>query len=202
MSTRASRATPATKQGSETAALRWLIWHADQPHPFARLLMLEQLGIPDRKRVTLTQEPFRRWTQMPRAAPPTVCAKGHDLTVMGRLRTYRYSYGTRYACLACIGDRNRARLERTAHLSKEAVCKVCGKAFQTKHRAVVCGGPCTNRYMAKQVKAGMKHVATEAWSQMNAAALLELHAQRDRCATHWERAEVDALIEAKKREML
>ena len=188
-------------KGTESALIRGLIWNTPQDKPFARLLMLEQLGIRDRKRVTLAREPFLRWTRMPRAAPPTVCAKGHDLTVEGRLRVYEYAYGKRYDCLACIGDNNRRRLERTAHLRKPAVCKVCGKKFETKNRAVVCGGPCMNSYMAKQVKAGMKHVATEAWSQMHAAALLRLHEQRDRCATHWERAEIDALIEAKKREM-
>lgn len=185
---------------SETAALRLLIWEASQPHPFARLLMLEQLGIPDRKKPTLDREAFRSYCAM--KPPPKVCHRGHDLTVEGRLRVYRYNYGVRYSCLECTNENNRRHADRRAKRKKPAICKVCGKNFLTANCALVCSGACQNSYVSRQTKAGMRHQKPDGFAQMNAAALLELHAQRDRCATHWERAEVDALIEAKKKEML
>lgn len=194
MSTRPPRAT----QGTETTRLRQLIWETSQPHSFARLLLLEQLGITDCKRATLNCETLLAYgysmSQYVPKPPPTTCARGHDLTVPGRRREYRYSYGIRYACLACIGDRNREAQRKRALRLVDKVCKVCGKAFRTAHNAVVCGGGCQNSYVAKQTAKGMHWQRNEQVMQMHAAAILRLHEERDRCATHWERAEVDARI--------
>jgi transcription elongation factor Elf1 len=190
-------------KGTESALIRDLIWKSPQPEPFARLLMLERLGIRDRKKTALSGELLLRYAMNRKMTnpPPKTCYRGHDLTVPGRLRTYKYHYGLRYSCLECTKENNRKTALKKAGKKSPAICKVCGKEFLTLNKAIVCSGPCQNSYVSKQVKAGMRHIATEAWSQMHAAALLRLHEQRDRCATHWERAEVDALIEAKKREM-
>jgi len=166
--------------------------------------MLEQLGIRDRKKATLHHESLLTYAmnRMITGEPPKTCYRGHDLTVPGRLRTYKYHYGLRYACLECIKENNQKTAAKRAGRKVEAVCRVCKKTFMTAHNAVVCSGPCQVSYVSKQTKAGMRHQKPDGFAQLHTAALLELHARRDRCATHWERAEVDALIEAKKREML
>ena len=166
--------------------------------------MLERLGIRDRKKATLNRESLLTYAmnRLITGEPPKTCYRGHDLTVPGRLRTYQYHYGLRYSCLECTKENNRKTALKKAGKKSPAICKVCGKEFLTLNKAIVCSGPCQNSYVSKQVKAGMRHQKPDGFAQLHTAALLELHARRDRCATHWERAEVDALIEAKKKEML
>jgi len=167
--------------------------------------MLERLGIPDAKRRTLQHEQLD-WYMRGRIAAleRLTCARGHDLTVPGRRRVYDTAKGPRVKCAACWKDANDRKREQRKHVSKLRECANCGHAFLAYERATTCSRNCTyelrrkTRLASPKPKPKTNGVQWEQDELRRSAALLELYEARDRCSTHWERAEFDARIQALK----
>jgi hypothetical protein len=167
--------------------------------------MLERLGIPDAKRRTLQHESLDLFmTHYTKALDRTVCPKGHDLTVPGRRRVYEHRKKVMVKCKVCVDENNARQKAKRQFKSKLRECAHCGMAFLAYARATTCSRKCTYGLRRKTFQATPKQKPMRSGSQMEqdemrrAAALLELYEARDRCSTHWERAEMDAKIQALK----
>jgi hypothetical protein len=73
-------------------------------------------------------------------------------------------------------------------------CKSCGIATASP-TATFCGAACQGEFMRRHGAATAQRRRRDAASEASAHALLALHARRDRCSTHWERAVVDSEID-------
>jgi hypothetical protein len=73
-------------------------------------------------------------------------------------------------------------------------CKTCG-IETTSPTATYCGAACQSEFMREHGAAMARRRRRDAASEASAHALLALHARRDRCSTHWERALVDVEID-------
>ena len=167
--------------------------------------MLERLGIPDAKRRTLQHESLDLYMRSRiKALERTTCPRGHDLTVPGRRRVYETKFGVRVHCKLCTDGNNARQKAKREHRSKLRECVHCGMAFLAHDRATTCSRKCTYQLRRKTQMATPKPKPVRngvQWEQdelRRSAALLELYEARDRCSTHWERAEMDAKIQALK----
>lgn len=167
--------------------------------------MLERLGIPDAKRRTLQHESLDLFmSRRTKALDRTTCPRGHDLTMPGIRRIYETKFGMRVHCKLCTDANNGRQKEKRQHASQLRECAHCGMAFLAYARATTCSRKCTfalrrkTRLAAPKPKPKTNGVQWEQDELRRSAALLELYEARDRCSTHWERAEVDAKIQALK----
>lgn len=153
-------------------------------------LTLELLGIAYMERVTreyLLRHGYRQ--------PPARCGNGHDLMNDEAIFVYADHTGTRWRCRLCVQVRNARESKRRKARPQnggQRPCLKCGAMFEGNPNRRTCSMECRRAILRE--KCGKQPNRDEAALLMQSHALLELHAERDRCATHWERAEVDARI--------
>lgn len=160
--------------------------------PLHTELTLELLGIATMERVTreyLLRHGYRQ--------PPARCGNGHDLSSDETMFIYADHTGTRWRCRLCVQVRNARESKRRKARPQnggQRPCLKCGAMFEGNLNRRTCSMECRRAILRE--KCGKQPNRDEAALLMQSHALLELHAERDRCATHWERAEVDARIQA------
>ena len=158
--------------------------------PLHTELTLELLGIAPMDRVTreyLLRHGYRQ--------PPARCGNGHDLSSDEAIFAYADHTGMRWRCRTCVQVRNAKEMKRRKARPKNGgprPCLKCGKPFEGNPNRRTCSTEC--RHAILREKCGKQPVRDEAFLLVQSMALLDLMEQRERCATHWERAEVDARI--------
>jgi hypothetical protein len=72
-------------------------------------------------------------------------------------------------------------------------CRRCGREHAPT-TAMFCDVKCQGDFMRASAEAIARRRQRDAVSEAAAVSLLTLHARRDRCSTHWERAQIDVQI--------
>lgn len=178
---------------TETDDIRRLLAGGCQLHTE---LTLELLGIAPMERVNreyLLRHGYRQ--------PPARCGNGHDITSDEAIFAYADHTGMRWRCRICVSEKNAVEAERRKAQRQQnrqrhpTLCAVCKAPFVGSVNRRTCGDACKAVLCGTQ---GRRHQQKRAQSEgeqlIHSHAILELMAERDRCATHWERAEVDARI--------
>lgn len=159
-------------------------------------LTLELLGIAPMERVTreyLLRHGYRQ--------PPARCGNGHDLAPDEAMFVYVEGPLMRWRCRVCISERNakhsnRCKAQRRRHREKNpTLCAVCKAPFVGGPNRRTCSEICKAELCGRAGRQQQQQRAQNEGQQIiHSHAIMELYAERDRCATHWERAEVDARI--------
>lgn len=158
--------------------------------PLHTELTLELLGIAPMERVTreyLLRHGYRQ--------PPARCGNGHDLSSDEAIFAYADHTGMRWRCRTCVQVRNAKEMKRRKARPKNGgprPCLKCGAMFEGNPNRRTCSTEC--RHAILREKCGRQPNRDESFLLVQSMALLDLMEQRERCATHWERAEVDARI--------
>jgi hypothetical protein len=153
-------------------------------------LTLELLGIATMERVTreyLLRHGYRQ--------PPARCGNGHDITSDEAIFAYADHTGSRWRCRICVTEKNNRESKRRKAQPQnggDRPCLHCGKPFTGNPNRRTCSMDCRKAIL--RAKCGKQPVRDEAFLLVQSMALLDLMEQRERCATHWERADVDARI--------
>lgn len=157
---------------------------------FCNELTLELLGIAPMERVTreyLLRHGYRQ--------PPARCGNGHDLSSDESMFVYADHNGMRWRCRFCVQRRNAKESKRRKARPQnggQRSCVQCGEKFSGHPNRRTCSEAC--RHQVLRTKCGRQPVRDESFLLVQSMALLDLMEERERCATHWERAEVDARI--------
>lgn len=159
-------------------------------------LTLELIGIAPMERVTreyLLRHGYRQ--------PPARCGNGHDLSSDEAIFAYADHTGSRWRCRICVQVRNAKESTRRKARPKNGgarPCANCNTPFEGNPKRITCSVECRQQLLRKKCRgvsnSGKPTVRDESFLLVQSMALLDLMDQRERCATHWERAEVDARI--------
>ena len=118
-----------------------------------------------------------------------LCLPGkHDITLPDAIGT-DFGSGKRY-CRACQRERKRAK--REAAKQKQRYCRGCQKPLPIGRAWAFCTTRCESLYRSRN---SQEEGVEEAKRTLE---LMTLHAQLDRAATSWERADIKAKIAAVK----
>ena len=119
-------------------------------------------------------------------AGTTRCPAGHDMTADGAWVALNRT-GTYGRCRKCVNEQQRGRRGRYHE------CRVCAKPFFPPRQTYYCGRKCQSIAHAESMLAvGDEKRRREA---DKTEAILMLVEERERCATWWEREEVDRKLQ-------
>lgn len=127
--------------------------------------------------------------------PPDRCFAGHDILADETTFIYVDGLTMRWRCRICVAEKNRVESVRRKARPKnggDRPCLHCGKPFSGNPNRRTCSEECRRAIL--RTKCGRQPVRDESFLLVQSMALLDLMEERERCATHWERAEVDARI--------
>jgi predicted nucleic acid-binding Zn ribbon protein len=159
-------------------------------------LTLELLGIAPMERVTreyLIRHGYRQ--------PPARCGNGHDLAPDEAMFCYADHTGMRWRCRVCVSERNAKEAKRRKNARKAmrkvnpGKCVVCGASYSGSVNRRTCSDACRDKLCAERShQRRLSGVWTESQQLVFSQSLMDLMVERDRCATHWERAKIDERI--------